>query len=142
MEKQVRYGELDLTGINDAEIAGYLNGKKEIQFRKLMWELLNRDRSRKGKRPQKALKSKKKEGLANKAVKIDGDLSENMKRTRVSCKINYDALKKLMEEETKEKSTSPEMREEGEYAAGDDYKDMYNDENCEEDDFDYESYKY
>ncbi|KAF2288091.1 hypothetical protein GH714_004349 [Hevea brasiliensis] len=92
MEKQVVSGGLDLTGINDAEIVRYVRDEKEIELRKIMWELLQRDYSKR-KRPQQ---EKKKGAHAKKALKIGGvdDQRKSNKKT-MSSKINYDALKKL-----------------------------------------------
>ncbi|KAB2078303.1 hypothetical protein ERO13_A06G141400v2 [Gossypium hirsutum] len=33
----------DLSDINDAEITGYLNNKKEMLFKKFIWEAMNKD---------------------------------------------------------------------------------------------------
>ncbi|KAF2288100.1 hypothetical protein GH714_004393 [Hevea brasiliensis] len=111
MEKQVVSGGLDLTGINDAEIVRYVRDEKEIELRKIMWELLQRDYSKR-KRPQQ---EKKKGAHAKKALKIGGvdDQRKSNKKKTMSSKINYDMLKKLEEEI----STSPEIGKDSDYSA-------------------------
>ncbi|KAJ9179823.1 hypothetical protein P3X46_008142 [Hevea brasiliensis] len=137
MEKQIVSGGLDLTGINDAEIVRYVRDEKEIELRKIMWELLQRDYSKR-KRPQQ---EKKKGAHAKKALKIGGvdDQRKSNKKKTMSSKINYDALKKLEEEI----STSPEIGKDSDYSAGGDpavgdhYNEMANDD-YEDDDLDYD----
>lgn len=138
MKKQAVSDGLDLTGINDVEIAGYLRDEKEIELRKIMWELLQRDYSKR----KRAQQEKKKDGPAKKALKTGGvedDERKSNKKKTMSSKINYDALKKLEEEI----STIPEIEKDSHYnadgdlAVGDQYSEMPN-HDYEDDDFDYE----
>ncbi|XP_011026777.1 PREDICTED: uncharacterized protein LOC105127248 isoform X5 [Populus euphratica] len=67
----------DLSDIDDAEIAGYLvHNEKEMEFKRTLWEMMNK----------KYLKGKQLKGA----------------RKRSSSKINYDVLKKLLDDEPEE----------------------------------------
>ncbi|KAJ4848731.1 hypothetical protein Tsubulata_043977 [Turnera subulata] len=83
----------DVSGIDDSEIAGYLNCKRERQFKEIIWEAMNKKylKARQLKTSRKA----KKATPAEKAVKISGE-KENKKR--MSSKINYDVLKAFLDE--------------------------------------------
>ncbi|XP_062012426.1 uncharacterized protein LOC133728977 [Rosa rugosa] len=83
-----------LSDIDDAEIAPYLNNKKETFYKSIIWEAMNRD-SAKGKSRKQARKPQK-AAPPSKAVKISTEMDD---RKRPSSKINYEALKKLNEED-------------------------------------------
>lgn len=83
-----------LSDIDDAEVAPYLNTKKEAFYKSIIWEAMNKDYA-KGKSRKRA-RQPKKAAPPNKAVKISTEM-DNKKRP--SSKINYDALKKLSDED-------------------------------------------
>ncbi|MBA0694597.1 hypothetical protein Goari_004879 [Gossypium aridum] len=49
----------DLSDINDAEITGYLNNKKEMLFKKLIWEAMNKDYQKNSKKERREVVEKK-----------------------------------------------------------------------------------
>lgn len=88
----------DLSDIDDAEIAGYLlHNEKEMEFKRTLWEMMNK-KYLKGKQLKGAIKVKKRTP-SKKAIKIAGQ-TEN--KTSTSSKINYDVLRKLLDDEPEE----------------------------------------
>ncbi|XP_011026774.1 PREDICTED: uncharacterized protein LOC105127248 isoform X2 [Populus euphratica] len=102
----------DLSDIDDAEIAGYLvHNEKEMEFKRTLWEMMNKKYLKlqflifsilglywQGKQLKGARKVKKRTP-SKKAIKIAGQ-TQNKKRS--SSKINYDVLKKLLDDEPEE----------------------------------------
>ncbi|XP_050369489.1 uncharacterized protein LOC126787645 isoform X2 [Argentina anserina] len=82
-----------LSDIDDAEIAPYLNSKKEAFYKRIIWEAMNNDSVKgKGKQARKPQKT----SSPNKAVKISAEMDDGKKR---SSKINYEILKNSNEED-------------------------------------------
>ncbi|EEF38368.1 rhoGEF domain-containing protein gxcH [Ricinus communis] len=96
-------GGLDLRGINEAEIASYIRNKKELQFRTVLWELLNGDHSNQN--PTKKSSSRPKKKIAALPPKKP-NFKDNKKKTSVkSSKVNYDALKKILDDDDEHQCT-------------------------------------
>ncbi|XP_055376716.1 transcription factor IIIB 90 kDa subunit [Condylostylus longicornis] len=99
-------GELNLEGLDDEEIDGYIMTEKEADYKTILWENLNaeylqslktkeeklaREREE-GKPEKKKRKPRKKIGPSNTA----GEAIEKMlQEKKISTKINYDILKAL-----------------------------------------------
>ncbi|KAM1792458.1 hypothetical protein ACFX12_036312 [Malus domestica] len=81
-----------LSDIDDSEVAGYLNSKEAARFKRLIWEVLNKnyDQRKSRKRARKA----KKAPPAEKTAKVSTVINN---KERLSSKIDFDALKKLNE---------------------------------------------
>ncbi|MBA0723442.1 hypothetical protein Golax_004021, partial [Gossypium laxum] len=123
----------DLSDINDAEITGYLNNKKEMLFKKLIWEAMNKDYQKNSKKERREVVEKKetdylseylkkqrkpatrKKSSARKAVdsRMEKVTEEEVveKKKGLSSKINYDALEKLTNEP--EERDSEKAKKEG-----------------------------
>ncbi|OMO70507.1 hypothetical protein CCACVL1_18868 [Corchorus capsularis] len=85
----------DLSDIPDAEIAEYINNDTEMLFKKLVWEAMYKDYT---KRKPRNPAMEKKSSSAKKAVgkRLEkGKAEDKENKKRLSSKINYDALKKL-----------------------------------------------
>ncbi|CAK7335849.1 unnamed protein product [Dovyalis caffra] len=105
----VAHDSEDLSDIDDAEISGYLlHNEKEMEFKRTLWEMINK-KYLEGKQLKGARKVKK-STPAKKAIKISGQ-TEN--KTRLSSKINYDVLKKILGDEPEE---VPGKAEDGEHS--------------------------
>ncbi|XP_049361383.1 uncharacterized protein LOC125826123 [Solanum verrucosum] len=88
----------NLSGIDDSEVVGYLNNTKEIHYKKIIWEKMNKEFA-KGNDKLHAKKRKreighKKDVHAKKSAKT----TEKVENKRTSSKINYNALQKLTDE--------------------------------------------
>ncbi|PON82622.1 TFIIB transcription factor [Trema orientale] len=86
-----------LSHISDAEVFKYLNNKEEARYKRIIWEVMNRDYEQ-GK-SQKRAKTTKKADLPKEVVKPSRKINTEK---RLSSKINYDMLKKLEHEEVQE----------------------------------------
>ncbi|KAM1319502.1 hypothetical protein TB2_004398 [Malus domestica] len=82
-----------LSDIDDSEVAGYLNSKEAARFKRIIWEVLNKDYDQ-GKSRKRARKAKKAAPL-EKAAKVSTGMNN---KERLSSKIDFDALKKLNED--------------------------------------------
>ncbi|TQE11986.1 hypothetical protein C1H46_002380 [Malus baccata] len=82
-----------LSDIDDSEVAGYLNSKEAARFKRIIWEVLNKDYDQ-GKSRKRARKAKKAAPL-EKAAKVSTGMND---KERLSSKIDFDALKKLNED--------------------------------------------
>jgi len=112
-------GELDLTGIDDDEIDGYLMTKDEVNYKTKMWEMINADyikakaekeerekqeaeeAAKEGREIKKrtrktaaTAKEKKKGGGPGNATAIEA-IEKIVQEKKISTKINYDVLKNL-----------------------------------------------
>ncbi|WCJ27704.1 hypothetical protein M5689_009430 [Euphorbia peplus] len=105
--------------LDDADIAAYICSNKESEFRKRMWKLVNKDYLN-PKTSQQVVKSKKKHSPSNKPTKVCPNRKE-MKTNTTASKINYDALKKLMEDDGEENSTGAQIGEDNHNNDGDDF---------------------
>ncbi|XVF87030.1 hypothetical protein PTKIN_Ptkin18bG0088000 [Pterospermum kingtungense] len=84
----------DLSDIDDTEITGCLNDKRQMLFKKLVWEAINKDYRKKQGKPAKGKKSTSaKTDVFSRTEKEKEEKKEN--RKGLSSKINYDALEKL-----------------------------------------------
>ncbi|KAL3818434.1 hypothetical protein ACJIZ3_004339 [Penstemon smallii] len=81
-----------LSDIDDAEIIGYLNNKKEMQFKSLLWEAINRNYMN-AKKQKRTIETKK-----GGSVKKTAKTAEKVDTQKRSSRINYDALKMLDDE--------------------------------------------
>ncbi|KAB2025776.1 hypothetical protein ERO13_D06G146200v2 [Gossypium hirsutum] len=101
----------DLFDINDAEITGYLNNKKEMLFKKLIWEAMNKDyQKKKQRKPATRKKSSARKAVDSRMEKVtEEEVLE--KKKGLSSKINYDALEKLTNEP--EERDSEKAKKEG-----------------------------
>ncbi|KAJ8762717.1 hypothetical protein K2173_012209 [Erythroxylum novogranatense] len=106
--KRLRMSD-DLSDIDEAEIAGYINNESQVEFRKMMWDLMYKNYLE-GKQQKKALRPKK--GLKksdNRSAKIGGGRhNKEEERAMMSSKINYDVLKKALEEGDKDEKEDKE----------------------------------
>ncbi|KAM1455146.1 hypothetical protein ACFX1X_004617 [Malus domestica] len=82
-----------LSDIDDSEVAGYLNSKEAARFKRIIWEVLNKDYDQ-GKSRKRARKAKKAAPL-EKAAKVSTGMNN---KERLSSKIDFNALKKLNED--------------------------------------------
>ncbi|KAL5555413.1 hypothetical protein UlMin_037649 [Ulmus minor] len=80
-----------LSDIDDAEVMKYLNSKKEADYKRNIWEVMNNDYLKR--RPQKRSKKAKKDVPTKKEVNVSTKMDEKSLRS----KMNYEALKKLHE---------------------------------------------
>lgn len=115
-------GELDLEGLDDAEIDGYIMTEDEAKYKDEMWNKLNADYLKEAKAKEERLarereegKPEKKKRRVNRVKKIGpsntaGEAIEKMlQEKKISSKINYDILKTLTastSEDTSKPSTS------------------------------------
>lgn len=103
-------GELDIEGLDDAEIEGYIMTEDEARYKDEMWNRLNADYLREAKAKEERLAREREEGKPEKkkrrvtrAKKIGpsntaGEAIEKMlQEKKISNKINYDILKTLTE---------------------------------------------
>ncbi|KAK9268289.1 hypothetical protein L1049_010732 [Liquidambar formosana] len=81
-----------LSDIDDREVITYLHSEKEMHYKRMIWEVMNRDFQKI--RKQKRAKEAKKTIPAKKAAKI----TSQIEKKRLSSKINYDVLKRLIDE--------------------------------------------
>ncbi|CAH2078525.1 unnamed protein product, partial [Thlaspi arvense] len=95
----------DLSDISDAEVARYINKKKEFLLNKIAWEMMNPDyqkeKQRKPTTVKKTAPSKKTSAVRTNSTKSNAE-SENNKK-RLSSYINYDLLDKLFDDENSPK---------------------------------------
>ncbi|CAN7031753.1 unnamed protein product [Brassica rapa subsp. trilocularis] len=96
----------DLSRINDAEIAGYLNTTKESLLMKIAWELMNPEyKNGTQRKPTTTVKKKdpisKTTAAPSKKTSAITTLSnvESEKKKRLSAYINLDVLDKLFEDD-------------------------------------------
>ncbi|CAA2958927.1 Hypothetical predicted protein [Olea europaea subsp. europaea] len=82
-------GSESLSDIDDSEIVGYLNNKKEMHLKRMLWEAMNKDHVKVKK--QKTATETKETTSARKAVKT----IEKLEQQKRSSRINYDALRLL-----------------------------------------------
>ncbi|GAV62443.1 BRF1 domain-containing protein [Cephalotus follicularis] len=105
----------DLSDIGDAEVIGYLHNKKAVHLKETIWEIINKGYLM-GRQNNRATKVKK----ATPAKKAPETVGKIEHEKRLSSKINYDVLKKLINEpEVPEKSNEISINSEG-----DSYGDM------------------
>ncbi|XP_009788528.1 uncharacterized protein [Nicotiana sylvestris] len=88
----------NLSDIDDFEVVGYLNNKKEMHYKKILWEKMNQEFSKSDDKLQG--KKRKQETGCKKDVcaKRSAKTTERVENKRTSSKINYDALQKLTDD--------------------------------------------
>ncbi|XP_030626978.1 transcription factor IIIB 90 kDa subunit-like [Chanos chanos] len=102
-------GELDLNGIDDAEIEWYLLNEKEIQVKTDLWMIQNADYLKEQKEKEEKLAKEKELGIVKerkprrppkkrepiRANTADEAIEKMLEQKRISTKINYDVLRQL-----------------------------------------------
>lgn len=112
-------GELDIDGLDDAEIDGYIMTEDESKYKDEMWNKLNADYLKEARAKEERLqrerdegKPEKKKRRVNRVKKIGpsntaGEAIEKMlQEKKISSKINYDILKTLTETTNEEANKS------------------------------------
>lgn len=112
-ETQNDCGELDLDGLDDAEIDGYIMTEDEAKYKDEMWNKLNADYLKEAKAKEERLvreredgKPEKKKRRVNRVKKIGPSntaseaIEKMLQEKKISSKINYDILKTLTESTT------------------------------------------
>ncbi|XP_031280936.1 myb-like protein X [Pistacia vera] len=94
-----------VAAIEEAEFNGYFNTKKEMIYKNIIWDLLNKSHNEKNK-AQKQEKMKKDDKRKRHASRTNHEEDDNQrkKKRRLSSKVNYDVLEKLMNDD----ATTPE----------------------------------
>ncbi|XP_004245290.2 uncharacterized protein [Solanum lycopersicum] len=87
----------NLSGIDDSEVVGYLNNTKEIHYKTIIWEKMNKEFA-KGNDKLHAKKRKREIGHKDVHAKKSAKTTEKVENKRTSSKINYNALQKLTDE--------------------------------------------
>ncbi|KAK1569146.1 hypothetical protein Q3G72_033142 [Acer saccharum] len=140
--------------IDEADTNGYLNTKKEALYKKMIWELLNKDYTIQNQQPKKNQKTPKPNNNKKRAAaasQVDMDAKEQKKKKKkknLGSKVNFDALEKETgsdpEEEEEEKGAGKLGEvDETESCGGDgDYRDGFQEENENNEDVDYGDYVY
>ncbi|KAK4730373.1 hypothetical protein R3W88_023361 [Solanum pinnatisectum] len=88
----------NLSGIDDSEVVGYLNNRKEIHYKKIIWEKMNKEFA---KGDDKLHAKKRKREIGHKKdvhAKKSAKTTDKVENKRTSSKINYNALQKLTDE--------------------------------------------
>ncbi|TXG73089.1 hypothetical protein EZV62_001668 [Acer yangbiense] len=141
--------------IDEADINGYLNTKKEALYKKMIWELLNKDYTTQKQQPKKNHKPPKPNNNNKRtadASQVDMDAEEQKKKKKkknLGSKVNFDALEKETgsdpEEEEDKGAGKLGKVDETESRGGDgdgDYRDGFQVENENNEDVDYGDYVY
>lgn len=105
---QSETGELDIEGLDDEEIEGYIMTEDESKYKDEMWNKLNADYLREAKAKEERLAKEKEEGKPEKKKRrvsrkknigpsnTAGEAIEKMlQEKKISTKINYEILKTL-----------------------------------------------
>lgn len=105
---QIETGELDIEGLDDAEIDGYIMTEDESKYKDEMWNKLNADYLKEAKAKEERLAREKEEGKPEKKKRrvsrkknigpsnTAGEAIEKMlQEKKISSKINYEILKTL-----------------------------------------------
>ena len=127
VSKEDSDGELDLTGIDDDEIDGYLMSKEEIELKTKMWEKVNADylkekaekeererqEAQDGKEVKKRTrKTKDRKKAGGSATAIEA-IEKIVQEKKISTKINYDVLRNLtLPGSSREPAAAPVVEEE------------------------------
>lgn len=100
-----------VSAIDDAEIKGYFNTRKEMIYKKIIWEVMNKEylQGKREKREEPRNKKNKKsaaertndESKKKKRVEHEMEEKKKMKKQRLGSKINFDVLEKQEGEEEK-----------------------------------------
>src|ERR1044071_8458761 len=106
--QQTDSGELDLEGLDDDEINGYIMTEDESKYKDEMWNKLNADYLKEAKAKEERLAREKEEGKPEKKKRrvsrkknigpsnTAGEAIEKMlQEKKISTKINYEILKTL-----------------------------------------------
>lgn len=111
--------ELDLEGLDDEEINGYIMTEAEAKYKDVMWNRLNAEYLKEAKAKEEKLAKEKEEGKPEKKRRRNsrkknigpsntaGEAIEKMlQEKKISNKINYDILKTLTEPKSVELETT------------------------------------
>lgn len=114
-------GELDLEGLDDDEIDGYIMTEDESKYKDEMWNRLNADYLKEAKAKEERSQREREEGKPEKKKRrvsrkknigpsnTAGEAIEKMlQEKKISSKINYEILKTLTAPTAESKSTEPE----------------------------------
>lgn len=120
-------GELDVDGLDDAEIDGYIMTEDESKYKDEMWNKLNADYLKEARAKEERLQRERDEGKperkkrrVNRVKKIGpsntaGEAIEKMlQEKKISSKINYDILKTLTESTNEDANKTAASVEAGE----------------------------
>lgn len=104
-------GELDLTGINDDELDGYIMTPAEASYKDQMWNKLNAEYLKVAKEREERLAKEREEGKPEKKKRRTGKrktigpsntageaIEKMLQEKKISNKINYDILKTLTQD--------------------------------------------
>ncbi|XP_063707527.1 transcription factor IIIB 90 kDa subunit [Culicoides brevitarsis] len=119
-------GELDLTGIDDDELSGYIMTADEAEYKDKMWNQLNQEYLTIAKAREEKLAKEREEGKPEKKRRRTGKkkligpsssageaIEKMLHEKKISNKINYDILKTLTDmKPAEEESSSTAEREE------------------------------
>lgn len=122
---QADSGELDLEGLDDDEIDGYIMTAEESRYKDEMWNRLNAEYLKEAKAKEERLAREREEGKPEKKKRrvtrkkvigpsnTAGEAIEKMlQEKKISSKINYDILKTLTEPQLDESKRSEEAANE------------------------------
>ncbi|KAL3630020.1 hypothetical protein CASFOL_023004 [Castilleja foliolosa] len=109
-KKRKKDNQDSLSDIDDSEVVGYLNDKEVINYKRILWEAMNRNYTEAKK--HKRTTETKKRALIKKAAKP----TEKVEFQKRSSKINYDALKLLDDESIQVSETAQVVGADSSYA--------------------------
>lgn len=117
-------GELDLTGIDDDELAGYIMTADEAEYKDKMWNQLNQEYLTIAKAREEKLAKEREEGKPEKKRRRTGKkkligpsssageaIEKMLHEKKISNKINYDILKTLTDLKPVEEESTIEQEE-------------------------------
>ncbi|GER39739.1 transcription factor IIB [Striga asiatica] len=99
-KKRKKDNQDSLSDIDDSELVGYLNTKEEIDYKRALWEAINRNYTQ-GKKARKTTQTKK-----GASVKKAAKTTEKVEIRKPSSRVNYDALKLLENESDQDLETA------------------------------------
>uniref|UniRef100_A0A336KA00 B-related factor 1 n=1 Tax=Culicoides sonorensis TaxID=179676 RepID=A0A336KA00_CULSO len=117
-------GELDMTGIDDDELSGYIMTPDEAEYKDKMWNDLNKEylqiakareeklaKEREEGKPEKKRRRTGKKKLAGPANTAGEAIEKMLQEKKISNKINYDILKTLTDLKPVEDEANTEPQE-------------------------------
>lgn len=117
-------GELDLSGIDDDELAGYIMTADEAEYKDKMWNQLNQEYLTIAKAREEKLAKEREEGKPEKKRRRTGKkkligpsssageaIEKMLHEKKISNKINYDILKTLTDMKPVEEESTTEQEE-------------------------------
>lgn len=117
-------GELDLTGIDDDELGGYIMTADEAEYKDKMWNQLNQEyltiakareekaaKEREEGKPEKKRRRTGKKKLIGPSSSAGEAIEKMLHEKKISNKINYDILKTLTDMKPAEEESNAEREE-------------------------------